>query len=107
VLCHQLNALPYNDYLATLEAKLGYMHIAFVQEGDHIMHSAAFKQWFAANEYWLVPYAQYSYLREAYNQPNFRIWPNHNEWTEAPAHKGIQEVGFLLLCSVHSAHPIM
>lgn len=115
---HQLNALPYNDYLATLEAKLDYMHIAFVQEGDHIMHSAAFKQWFAANEYWLVPYAQYSYLREAYNQPNFRIWPNHNEWTEAergqlqnPRTKAYKKLAFYYyvqyilhtqLCRVHT-----
>ena len=79
----QLNALPYNDYLATLEAKLHCLRLIFAQEGDRTMHSAAFKHWFAANEHWLVPYAQYSYLREAYAQPNFRLWPNHKEWTEA------------------------
>lgn len=83
MLRRQLNALPYNDYLATLEAKLHYLRLIFAQEGDRTMHSAAFKHWFAANEHWLVPYAQYSYLREAYAQPNFRLWPNHKEWTEA------------------------
>lgn len=79
----RLNALPEVDYSATLSAKFEYMHAIFQQEGDRTMRSAAFRHFFAANEHWLVPYAQYSYLRDAYGQADFRHWPNHNEWTEA------------------------
>ena len=35
------------------------------------------------NERWLVPYAQYSYLRDAYGTADFNTWPSHREWTEA------------------------
>lgn len=71
------------DYCATLQAKLEYMYIVFLQNGDRTMHSAAYRRFFADNERWLVPYAQYSYLRDAYAIADFRQWPNHNEWTEA------------------------
>lgn len=79
----QLNATASYDYLATLRAKLQYLGCIFQQEGDRTMHSAAFRRFFAANEQWLVPYAQYSYLRDAYGIADFRQWPNHTEWTEA------------------------
>lgn len=79
----KLNALPEVDYSATLSAKFDYMHAIFMQEGDRTMRSAAFRRFFADNEHWLVPYAQYSYLRDAYGQADFRHWPNHTEWTEA------------------------
>ena len=71
------------DYVAAVELKRRWLHAVFLQEGDHAMHSAAFRHFFAANERWLVPYAQYSYLRDAYATPDFRTWPNHREWTEA------------------------
>ena len=47
------------------------------------MRSAAFKRFFRDNERWLVPYAQYSYLRDAYGTADFNTWPSHCEWTEA------------------------
>lgn len=79
----RLNAEPHTDYMATLAAKTSYLRHAFAQEGDRVMHTADYRRFFADNEPWLVPYAQYSYLREAYAQPDFRLWPSHNEWTEA------------------------
>ena len=78
-----LNATADYDYTATLSAKLNYLRCVFRQEGDRTMHTAAFRHFFTDNEHWLVPYAQYSYLRDAYAIANFRQWPNHTEWTEA------------------------
>lgn len=78
----ELGSRPF-DYMRTVELKLRWLHDVFAQEGDRAMHSAAFRHFFAANERWLVPYAQYSYLRDAYATPDFRSWPNHREWTEA------------------------
>ena len=114
----RLNALPHTDYSATLAAKADYLHAIFCQEGDHIMRSSAYRRFFANNEHWLVPYAQYSYLRDAYTEPDFRHWPSHTEWTEAErgqlqnqrtkAYKKlafIYYVQFVLhtqLCGVHS-----
>ena len=79
----ELNATPHPDYQRTLTAKLRYLNTIFVQEADHIMRQTAFRRFFDENERWLVPYAQYSYLRDAYGIADFRQWPNHKEWTEA------------------------
>lgn len=78
----RLCAEPF-DYMATVRLKQRWMRCIFCQEGDHAMRSAAFRRFFADNERWLVPYAQYSYLRDAYATPDFHSWPSHQEWTEA------------------------
>ena len=79
----ELNALPAVDYERVIRAKEQYMHLMFEQESERTMRSAAFKKFFRDNEYWLVPYAQYSYLRDAYGTADFNAWPSHREWTEA------------------------
>lgn len=79
----ELNALPAVDYERVIRAKEQYMHLMFEQESERTMRSAAFKKFFRDNEYWLVPYAQYSYLRDAYGTADFNTWPSHREWTEA------------------------
>ena len=79
----ELNALPAVDYERVIRAKEQYMHLMFEQESERTMRSAAFKKFFRDNERWLVPYAQYSYLRDAYGTADFNTWPSHREWTEA------------------------
>ncbi len=78
-----LNTDPEPDYQATFNAKIQRLHQAFDIDGDQVMHSSVYRRFLATNEHWLVPYAQYSYLRDAYNISDFRQWPNHNEWIEA------------------------
>ena len=79
----ELNALPAVDYERVIRAKEQYMHLMYEQESERTMRSATFKKFFRDNEYWLVPYAQYSYLRDAYGTADFNTWPSHREWTEA------------------------
>lgn len=79
----ELNALPAVDYERVIRAKEQYLHLMYEQESERTMRSAAFKKFFRDNEYWLVPYAQYSYLRDAYGTADFNTWPSHREWTEA------------------------
>lgn len=79
----ELNALPAVDYERVIRAKEQYLHLMFEQESERTMRSAAFKRFFRDNERWLVPYAQYSYLRDAYGTADFNTWPSHREWTEA------------------------
>ena len=79
----ELNALPQIDYERVNNAKLEYLQIIFRQDGAATIKTAAFRQFFADNEHWLVPYAQYCYLRDAYGTADFSKWPSHNEWCEA------------------------
>ena len=79
----ELNALPQIDYERVNNAKAEYMRAVFAESGDKVMKSAAFKRFFTASAQWLVPYAQYCYLRDAYGTADFNRWPSHNEWCEA------------------------
>ena len=79
----ELNALPQIDYERVNNAKNEYFRILFAQEGKKVMASAAFKRFFESTKQWLVPYAQYSMLRDKYGTADFSQWPDHNTWDEA------------------------
>lgn len=55
----------------------------FNQEGEKMMKTAEYKAFFQASELWLVPYAQYSYLRDKNGTADFNQWPDHQVWDEA------------------------
>ena len=78
----ELNALEQIDYERVNEAKLKYLYEVYLQEGEKMMQSTAFKQFFADSEQWLVPYAQYCYLRDKYGTADFSTWPDHHVWDE-------------------------
>ena len=99
--CRRLNALPQIDYEKVNAFKLGYLRKVFQQEGKKIMKSAQFKAFFQVTQNWLVPYAQYSWLRDKYGTADFTQWKDHNTWTEDdramlsdPRTKEYQEVAF-------------
>lgn len=78
----ELNALPKVDYVRVNDAKNEYLHIVFEQEGKTVLSTKEFKEWFAEEEEWLVPYAQYSVLRDKFRTPNYNDWADHNVWNE-------------------------
>ena len=82
VLRKELNALPQIDYERVNNAKNEYLHLIFEQEGKKVLASEEYKQWFKEEEQWLVPYAQYSVLRDTYGTANYSEWPDHNVWNE-------------------------
>ena len=99
--CRRLNALPQIDYEKVNAFKLEYLRKVFQQEGKKIMKSAQFKAFFQVTQHWLVPYAQYSWLRDKYGTADFTQWKDHNTWTEEdramlsdPRTKEYQEVAF-------------
>ena len=99
--CRRLNALPQFDYEKVNAFKLEYLRKVFQQEGKKIMKSAQFKAFFQVTQNWLVPYAQYSWLRDKYGTADFTQWKDHNTWTEDdramlsdPRTKEYQEVAF-------------
>ena len=78
----ELNSLPQIDYEKVNDFKLSYLRQIFNQEGEKMMKSAEFKVFFLETEQWLVPYAQYSYLRDKNGTADFSKWPDHNTWDE-------------------------
>ena len=79
----ELNALPQIDYERVNDAKNEYLHIIYEQEGAKVMRTEKFKQFFDEEKHWLVPYAQYSTLRDKFGTAVYAEWPDHNQWNEA------------------------
>ena len=73
----ELNALPKIDYEAVNKTKWDYIKDIFAQEGKKVLASAEFKQFMAANEEWLMPYAAFCYLRDKFGTPDFHLWGDY------------------------------
>ena len=101
MLREELNALPQIDYERVNNAKIKYLKTIFAQEGKKVLASAEFKAFFLHTEHWLVPYAQYCYLRDKNGTCEFAKWKGHTQWNEAdraslsnPKNKAFEEVSF-------------
>lgn len=81
--CAELNALDKIDYEKVNGFKINYLRQIFNQEGKKMMKTAEYKAFFQDTEQWLVPYAQYSYLRDKNGTADFNQWPDHQVWDEA------------------------
>ena len=79
----ELNALDKIDYEKVNDFKINYLRQIFNQEGGKMMKTAEYKAFFQDTEQWLVPYAQYSYLRDKNGTADFNQWPDHQVWDEA------------------------
>ena len=78
----ELNALPQIDYERVNEAKMEYLRELYAQEGNKMMKTAAFKQFFEQNKEWLVPYAAYCHYRDLYGTATFSEWPDHHTFSD-------------------------
>ena len=79
----ELNALDKIDYEKVNDFKINFLHQIFNQEGEKMMKTAEYKAFFQDTKQWLVPYAQYSYLRDKNGTADFNQWPDHQVWDEA------------------------
>ena len=79
----ELNALDKIDYEKVNDFKINYLRQIFNQEGGKMMKTAEYKAFFQDTELWLVPYAQYSYLRDKNGTADFNQWSDHQVWDEA------------------------
>lgn len=75
-----LNELPKIDYEKVNEYKREYLRELLKQEGNKVLSSKKFKEFFAKNEDWLLPYAAFSCLRDKYSTPQFSSWPEHSTY---------------------------
>lgn len=79
----ELNAQDKIDYEKVNDFKINYLRQIFNQEGEKMMKTAEYKAFFQDTKQWLVPYAQYSYLRDKNGTADFNQWPDHQVWDEA------------------------
>lgn len=79
----RLNALATMDYEEVSRLKWDYIKTLYEQEGSRVLSSGAFKLFFEENQEWLIPYAAYSYLRDVYKTPDFRLWPRYSVYDVA------------------------
>ena len=101
ILREELNALPQIDYERVNNAKTEYLQLVFAENGTKEMQSKEFKEFFKRTEHWLVPYAQYCYLRDKNGTCQFAQWTGNEQWNEAdrvalstPTNKKYKEVAF-------------
>ena len=78
----ELNALPQIDYERVNNAKREYMKLLFAQEGAEVLKSNDFKEFFDANQDWLVPYAAFCHYRDLYGTATFSRWPDHHTFSD-------------------------
>ena len=75
----RLNALDAVDYEAVMKAKLGFLQNDFpVAKGGDVSRQD-YKDFFAENEHWLVPYAAFCCLRDQFGTSDFSRWPEHQQ----------------------------
>ncbi len=74
----ELNSLAAIDYEAVNRTKWEFFRLIFRQEGEKVLASKGFNDFFETNKEWLQPYAAFSYLRDAYRTPDFREWPKYS-----------------------------
>ena len=101
MLREELNGLPQIDYERVNNAKTKYLQLLYKQEGKEVLATEDFKAFFKRTEHWLVPYAQYCYLRDKNGTCEFAKWKGHAQWNEAdraslsnPQNKAFKDVAF-------------
>ena len=78
----ELNALPQIDYERVNKAKLQYLTLLYEQEGAQVLKSEEYKDFFNANQDWLVPYAAFCHYRDQFGTATFSKWPTHHTFSD-------------------------
>ena len=78
----ELNNLSTVDYERVNKAKDEYMREIFAQDFKKTQRTKLFKDFVAANEYWLKPYAAWRILRDQYKTPDHFQWGDFKVYDE-------------------------
>jgi len=70
----ELNALPQIDYERMFQAKMEYLQVLYEQEWRSVSRTKAYKDFFAHNEQWLRPYAEFCCRRDKNNKSLASFW---------------------------------
>ena len=82
-----LNTLKNVDYENALKFKLACLKTAFDEEGEHVLGTPAFHEFFHANAYWLPAYAMFCVLRDEYGTADFHAWPQYSVFSDEELHR--------------------
>ncbi|MDL2223205.1 4-alpha-glucanotransferase [Bacteroidales bacterium OttesenSCG-928-M11] len=101
----ELNNLPAIDFDQVCTIKWKYLQEIYEQEGEATINSKKFKLFFKENKSWLVPYAAYSYLRDAHQSADFSSWGEYATYNKRGIDKLIaqknKEIGFYYFIQYH------
>lgn len=67
------------DYEGVMQLKSRYFKNLYDEQKEEFFKDSDFQEFFEKNEYWLKPYAAFSYLRDLFNTPNFNKWGKYKE----------------------------
>jgi 4-alpha-glucanotransferase len=79
----QLNSLPDLDYAEVIRFKTRLLRELYDIQGDEFAGEGGYKEFFAANQHWLKPYAVFCYLRDRHNTADFTQWKTATEYSKA------------------------
>lgn len=103
-----INDLNFYDYLRTTEWKSKNLWSLFEANFDQIIIDEAFQQFMKDNYNWVRNYAAYAMLRNRYQTPNFRKWPEGSIYSRelvegffAPSHPDYHKVMFRVFIQFH------
>ncbi len=73
-----LNSLNKIDYEAVMVLKARFFKLIYDQNKARFLQDPAYLQFFRDNEFWLRPYAAFSYLRDLFNTSDFSRWGEYS-----------------------------
>ncbi|MGM0566270.1 MAG: 4-alpha-glucanotransferase [Bacteroidota bacterium] len=68
------------DYEGVMQLKSRYFKMLYDEQKKVFLEDPDFLKFFRKNEYWLKPYAAFSYLRDLFNTPNFSRWGKYKNF---------------------------
>lgn len=90
-IARELNSLEEIDYERVNNAKNEFTRELFDEIGAKAVRSKEFKQYVAANESWLKPYAAFCILRDRYKTPDFAAWGEYAVYDAAAIDSFLKE----------------
>lgn len=78
----RLNAAPQMDYEGVCKLKNERLRLAYKKQGQEVLASEAFKEFWDANNNWLAPYAMFCALRDRFGTADWHSWPRHAHFSE-------------------------
>lgn len=87
---YQLNSLKEIDYEAALSLKWKYIRALYEEIGEETLLCEDFRHFYIQNEYWLFPYACFSFLRDKYKTANHTSWNLYSKYNKVELEKLIE-----------------
>lgn len=101
----ELNVLPEIDYERVNHNKLRLLRRAFERHGARTAARRDYKEFVAANEHWLIPYAAFCTLRDESGTPDFTRWGDYARYdkkaVDAYCHHHSRDIAFHCYVQYH------